>query len=185
MCLTAHSGGSLQGPQTPQSSGSSSAAETAADLKPPTPATTPLGQVTPLPPNRYHTVVSYSHTCLCSFIYGVFLKEAPFVCHRHKVHNEAVCRCSCAAVLHLITTQSWLFLCIKVIFSIVNCDGSEFGYFMLLYDPECDFAPLQFTDSCLLHLNSGFRAGCGTRSQGHAGNAVSRLTEVPWLRVHT
>ncbi|XP_015243253.1 PREDICTED: AT-rich interactive domain-containing protein 1B-like [Cyprinodon variegatus] len=48
----ANSGGSLQGPQTPQSSGSSSAAETAGDLKPPTPATTPLGQVTPLPPNR-------------------------------------------------------------------------------------------------------------------------------------
>uniref|UniRef100_A0A3Q4GUB7 AT-rich interaction domain 1B n=1 Tax=Neolamprologus brichardi TaxID=32507 RepID=A0A3Q4GUB7_NEOBR len=49
----AHSGGSLQGPQTPQSSGSSSTAEAAGDLKPPTPATTPLGQVTPLPPNRY------------------------------------------------------------------------------------------------------------------------------------
>uniref|UniRef100_A0A3B4FIB4 AT-rich interaction domain 1B n=1 Tax=Pundamilia nyererei TaxID=303518 RepID=A0A3B4FIB4_9CICH len=48
----AHSGGSLQGPQTPQSSGSSSTAEAAGDLKPPTPATTPLGQVTPLPPNR-------------------------------------------------------------------------------------------------------------------------------------
>uniref|UniRef100_A0A4W6CC40 AT-rich interaction domain 1B n=1 Tax=Lates calcarifer TaxID=8187 RepID=A0A4W6CC40_LATCA len=48
----ANSGGSLQGPQTPQSSGSSSTAEAAGDLKPPTPATTPLGQVTPLPPNR-------------------------------------------------------------------------------------------------------------------------------------
>nr|XP_046269942.1 AT-rich interactive domain-containing protein 1B-like isoform X2 [Scatophagus argus] len=48
----ANSGGSLQGPQTPQSSGSSSTAEVAGDLKPPTPATTPLGQVTPLPPNR-------------------------------------------------------------------------------------------------------------------------------------
>ncbi|KAM9708114.1 AT-rich interactive domain-containing protein 1B isoform 2-T2 [Menidia menidia] len=48
----ANSGGSLQGPQTPQSSGSSSAAEAAGDLKPPTPATTPLGQATPLPPNR-------------------------------------------------------------------------------------------------------------------------------------
>ncbi|XP_031134669.1 AT-rich interactive domain-containing protein 1B-like isoform X4 [Sander lucioperca] len=48
----ANSGGSLQGPQTPQSSGSSSIAEAAGDLKPPTPATTPLGQVTPLPPNR-------------------------------------------------------------------------------------------------------------------------------------
>uniref|UniRef100_A0A8D3A4Z6 ARID domain-containing protein n=1 Tax=Scophthalmus maximus TaxID=52904 RepID=A0A8D3A4Z6_SCOMX len=47
----ANSGGSLQGPQTPQSSGSSSTAEAAGDLKPPTPATTPLGQVTPLPPN--------------------------------------------------------------------------------------------------------------------------------------
>uniref|UniRef100_H2TUK5 AT-rich interaction domain 1B n=1 Tax=Takifugu rubripes TaxID=31033 RepID=H2TUK5_TAKRU len=48
----ANSCGSLQGPQTPQSSGSSSTAEAAGDLKPPTPATTPLGQVTPLPPNR-------------------------------------------------------------------------------------------------------------------------------------
>ncbi|KAM3595043.1 uncharacterized protein V6R79_017505 [Siganus canaliculatus] len=48
----ANSGGSLQGPQTPQSSGSSSTAEAVGDLKPPTPATTPLGQVTPLPPNR-------------------------------------------------------------------------------------------------------------------------------------
>ncbi|XP_078132863.1 AT-rich interactive domain-containing protein 1B-like isoform X3 [Sander vitreus] len=48
----ANSGGSLQGPQTPQSSGSSSTAEAAGDLKPPTPTTTPLGQVTPLPPNR-------------------------------------------------------------------------------------------------------------------------------------
>uniref|UniRef100_A0A3B4A9M7 ARID domain-containing protein n=1 Tax=Periophthalmus magnuspinnatus TaxID=409849 RepID=A0A3B4A9M7_9GOBI len=48
----ANSGGSLQGPQTPQSSGSSSTAEVTAELKPPTPATTPLGQATPLPPNR-------------------------------------------------------------------------------------------------------------------------------------
>uniref|UniRef100_A0A8C3FZB8 AT-rich interaction domain 1B n=1 Tax=Cyclopterus lumpus TaxID=8103 RepID=A0A8C3FZB8_CYCLU len=48
----ANSGGSLQGPQTPLSSGSSSTAEAVGDLKPPTPATTPLGQVTPLPPNR-------------------------------------------------------------------------------------------------------------------------------------
>uniref|UniRef100_A0A8C5GSD0 AT-rich interactive domain-containing protein 1B-like n=1 Tax=Gouania willdenowi TaxID=441366 RepID=A0A8C5GSD0_GOUWI len=47
----ANSGGSFQGPQTPQSSGSSSTAEAAGDLKPPTPATPPLGQVTPLPPN--------------------------------------------------------------------------------------------------------------------------------------
>uniref|UniRef100_A0A8C6PYR8 AT-rich interaction domain 1B n=1 Tax=Nothobranchius furzeri TaxID=105023 RepID=A0A8C6PYR8_NOTFU len=47
----ANSAGSLQGPQTPQSSGSSSMAEAAGDLKPPTPATTPLGQVTPLLPN--------------------------------------------------------------------------------------------------------------------------------------
>ncbi|KAK7905029.1 hypothetical protein WMY93_017636 [Mugilogobius chulae] len=48
----ANSGGSLQGPQTPQSSGSSSTAEAGGELKPPTPATTPLGQATPLPPNR-------------------------------------------------------------------------------------------------------------------------------------
>lgn len=62
LCLPANSGGSLQGPQTPQSSGSSSTAEAAGDLKPPTPATTPLGQVTPLPPNRYHTdILNYEH----------------------------------------------------------------------------------------------------------------------------
>ncbi|XP_077396183.1 AT-rich interactive domain-containing protein 1B isoform X3 [Festucalex cinctus] len=48
----ANSGGSLQGPQTPQSSGSSSTAEGAGDLLPPTRATTPLGQGTPVPPNR-------------------------------------------------------------------------------------------------------------------------------------
>uniref|UniRef100_A0AAQ4PIE2 ARID domain-containing protein n=1 Tax=Gasterosteus aculeatus aculeatus TaxID=481459 RepID=A0AAQ4PIE2_GASAC len=53
----ANSGGSLQGPQTPQSSGSSSTAEAVGDLKPPTPATTPLGQVTSLPPNRYSVSV--------------------------------------------------------------------------------------------------------------------------------
>uniref|UniRef100_A0A4W5KCA9 AT-rich interaction domain 1B n=1 Tax=Hucho hucho TaxID=62062 RepID=A0A4W5KCA9_9TELE len=43
--------GSLQGPQTPQSSGSSSMAEMSGDLKPPTPASTPKGQgqVTPIP----------------------------------------------------------------------------------------------------------------------------------------
>ncbi|XP_077411369.1 AT-rich interactive domain-containing protein 1B isoform X2 [Vanacampus margaritifer] len=48
----ANSGGSLQGPQTPQSSGSSSTAEGAGELLPPTRATTPLGQGTPVPPNR-------------------------------------------------------------------------------------------------------------------------------------
>uniref|UniRef100_A0A8C8C565 ARID domain-containing protein n=1 Tax=Oncorhynchus tshawytscha TaxID=74940 RepID=A0A8C8C565_ONCTS len=44
--------GSVQGPQTPQSSGSSSMAEMSGDLKPPTPATTPQGQVTPIPASR-------------------------------------------------------------------------------------------------------------------------------------
>uniref|UniRef100_A0A672JY02 AT-rich interactive domain-containing protein 1B-like n=1 Tax=Sinocyclocheilus grahami TaxID=75366 RepID=A0A672JY02_SINGR len=39
--------GSLQGPQTPQSTGSSTMTEMPGDLKPPTPATTPHGQVTP------------------------------------------------------------------------------------------------------------------------------------------
>ncbi|XP_057715476.1 AT-rich interactive domain-containing protein 1B isoform X1 [Corythoichthys intestinalis] len=48
----ANSGGSLQGPQTPQSSGSSSTAEGAGDRLTPTRATTPLGQSTPVPPNR-------------------------------------------------------------------------------------------------------------------------------------
>ncbi|XP_077476366.1 AT-rich interactive domain-containing protein 1B isoform X2 [Stigmatopora argus] len=48
----ANSGGSLQGPQTPQSSGGSSTAEGAGDRLTPTRATTPLGQSTPMPPNR-------------------------------------------------------------------------------------------------------------------------------------
>nr|XP_029544211.1 AT-rich interactive domain-containing protein 1B-like [Oncorhynchus nerka] len=48
--------GSVQGPQTPQSSGSSSMAEMSGDLKPPTPATTPQGQVTPIPASRSSVV---------------------------------------------------------------------------------------------------------------------------------
>ncbi|XP_041703392.1 AT-rich interactive domain-containing protein 1B isoform X3 [Coregonus clupeaformis] len=50
--------GSLQGPQTPQSSGSSSMAEMSGDLKPLTPATTPQGQgqVTPIPASRSSVV---------------------------------------------------------------------------------------------------------------------------------
>uniref|UniRef100_A0A9J8AE18 AT-rich interactive domain 1B n=1 Tax=Cyprinus carpio carpio TaxID=630221 RepID=A0A9J8AE18_CYPCA len=44
--------GSLQGPQTPQSTGSSTMTEMPGDLKPPTPATTPHGQVTPQPSGR-------------------------------------------------------------------------------------------------------------------------------------
>ncbi|XP_051500758.1 AT-rich interactive domain-containing protein 1B-like isoform X3 [Myxocyprinus asiaticus] len=44
--------GSLQGPQTPQSTGSSTMTEMPGDLKPPTPATTPHGQVTPQPGAR-------------------------------------------------------------------------------------------------------------------------------------
>ncbi|KAG8522422.1 AT-rich interactive domain-containing protein 1B [Galemys pyrenaicus] len=44
--------GSLQGPQTPQSTGSNSMAEAPGDLKPPTPASTPHGQ-TPMQGGRY------------------------------------------------------------------------------------------------------------------------------------
>uniref|UniRef100_UPI003AAF7AAF AT-rich interactive domain-containing protein 1B-like n=1 Tax=Centroberyx gerrardi TaxID=166262 RepID=UPI003AAF7AAF len=44
--------GSLQGPNTPQSSGSGSLTEAPGDLKPPTPASTPLGQMAPQPGNR-------------------------------------------------------------------------------------------------------------------------------------
>ncbi|KPP68846.1 AT-rich interactive domain-containing protein 1B-like [Scleropages formosus] len=40
--------GSLQGPQTPQSTGSSSVAEMPSDVKPPTPASTPHSQITPM-----------------------------------------------------------------------------------------------------------------------------------------
>lgn len=48
--------GSLQGPQTPQSTGSSSMAEVPGDLKPPTPASTPHGQGTPMQSGRSSTV---------------------------------------------------------------------------------------------------------------------------------
>ncbi|KAB0360923.1 hypothetical protein FD754_005079, partial [Muntiacus muntjak] len=48
--------GSLQGPQTPQSTGSNSMAEVPGDLKPPTPASTPHGQVTPMQGGRSSTV---------------------------------------------------------------------------------------------------------------------------------
>lgn len=48
--------GSLQGPQTPQSTGSNSMAEVPGDLKPPTPASTPHGQMTPMQGGRSGTV---------------------------------------------------------------------------------------------------------------------------------
>uniref|UniRef100_H0X174 ARID domain-containing protein n=1 Tax=Otolemur garnettii TaxID=30611 RepID=H0X174_OTOGA len=48
--------GSLQGPQTPQSTGSNSMAEVPGDLKPPTPASTPHGQMTPMPSGRSSTI---------------------------------------------------------------------------------------------------------------------------------
>uniref|UniRef100_A0A4X2LPX2 ARID domain-containing protein n=1 Tax=Vombatus ursinus TaxID=29139 RepID=A0A4X2LPX2_VOMUR len=48
--------GSLQGPQTPQSTGSNSMAEVPGDLKPPTPASTPHGQMTPMPGGRNSAV---------------------------------------------------------------------------------------------------------------------------------
>lgn len=48
--------GSLQGPQTPQSTGSNSMTEVPGDLKPPTPASTPHGQMTPMQGGRYEKV---------------------------------------------------------------------------------------------------------------------------------
>nr|XP_033792895.1 AT-rich interactive domain-containing protein 1B isoform X2 [Geotrypetes seraphini] len=48
--------GSLQGPQTPQSTGSNSMAEMPSDLKPPTPASTPHGQMQPMPGSRNSSV---------------------------------------------------------------------------------------------------------------------------------
>ncbi|EHH18588.1 hypothetical protein EGK_15231, partial [Macaca mulatta] len=48
--------GSLQGPQTPQSTGSNSMAEVPGDLKPPTPASTPHGQMTPMQGGRSSTI---------------------------------------------------------------------------------------------------------------------------------
>ncbi|XP_022528926.2 AT-rich interactive domain-containing protein 1B isoform X2 [Astyanax mexicanus] len=48
--------GSLQGPQTPQSTGSSSMPEMPNELKPPTPATTPQGQVNSMLNNRNNSI---------------------------------------------------------------------------------------------------------------------------------
>ncbi|XP_008568117.1 PREDICTED: AT-rich interactive domain-containing protein 1B isoform X1 [Galeopterus variegatus] len=48
--------GSLQGPQTPQSTGSNSMAEVPGDLKPPTPASTPHGQMTSIQGGRSSTI---------------------------------------------------------------------------------------------------------------------------------
>nr|XP_042118292.1 AT-rich interactive domain-containing protein 1B isoform X2 [Peromyscus maniculatus bairdii] len=48
--------GSLQGPQTPQSTGSNSMTEVPGDLKPPTPASTPHGQMTPMQSGRSSTI---------------------------------------------------------------------------------------------------------------------------------
>ncbi|XP_035278766.1 AT-rich interactive domain-containing protein 1B isoform X3 [Anguilla anguilla] len=48
--------GSLQGPQTPQSTGSSSMTEMPGDLKPPTPASTPLSQGTPMQGSRSSSI---------------------------------------------------------------------------------------------------------------------------------
>lgn len=53
MLLLSANSGSLQGPQTPQSTGSNSMAEVPGDLKPPTPASTPHGQMTPMQGGRY------------------------------------------------------------------------------------------------------------------------------------
>ncbi|XP_060097228.1 AT-rich interactive domain-containing protein 1B isoform X5 [Heteronotia binoei] len=48
--------GSLQGPQTPQSTGSNSMTEVPGDLKPPTPASTPHGQMTPIQSSRNSSI---------------------------------------------------------------------------------------------------------------------------------
>ncbi|KAI1897375.1 hypothetical protein AGOR_G00082660 [Albula goreensis] len=48
--------GSLQGPQTPQSTGSSSMTEMPGDLKPPTPVSTPHSQGTPMPGSRSSSI---------------------------------------------------------------------------------------------------------------------------------
>lgn len=71
LCYLANSG-SLQGPHTPQSTGSNSMAEMPGDLKPPTPASTPHGQIQPMPGGRY--VHLYCNTLLR--IYAVFLQVA-------------------------------------------------------------------------------------------------------------
>lgn len=70
--------GSMQGPQTPQST-SSSMAE-GGDLKPPTPASTPHSQMPPLPGIRYETFAPSSTTldasCECEVASGSVLQVA-------------------------------------------------------------------------------------------------------------
>lgn len=58
--------GSLQGPQTPQSTGSNSMTEVPGDLKPPTPASTPHGQMTPMQGGRYEKGFASCFVELCS-----------------------------------------------------------------------------------------------------------------------
>ncbi|XP_037393886.1 AT-rich interactive domain-containing protein 1B isoform X2 [Pygocentrus nattereri] len=55
--------GSLQGPQTPQSTGSSSMTEMPGDLKPPTPATTPHSQMTPQSGRGVSVQDPFSESC--------------------------------------------------------------------------------------------------------------------------
>lgn len=74
VCVLAAGSGSMQGPQTPQST-SSSMAE-GGDLKPPTPASTPHSQMPPLPGIRYASVaLSFTIldvSCDCEFAKGCF-----------------------------------------------------------------------------------------------------------------
>lgn len=77
LLLSANSG-SLQGPQTPQSTGSNSMAEVPGDLKPPTPASTPHGQMTPMQGGRYverSLWVAPSQVCLLIVGAGAKLRE--------------------------------------------------------------------------------------------------------------
>lgn len=59
VCISAANSGSLQGPNTPQSS-SSSLTEAPGDLKPPTSVSTPHSQMGPQPGNRYILSVVWS-----------------------------------------------------------------------------------------------------------------------------
>lgn len=74
ICVLAAGSGSMQGPQTPQST-SSSMAE-GGDLKPPTPASTPHSQMPPLPGIRYANIALSSTildvSCDCEFVKACF-----------------------------------------------------------------------------------------------------------------
>lgn len=100
-CFAAGSG-SLQGPQTPQST-SSSMAE-GGDLKPPTPASTPHTQMPPMPGVRYESEATISCYCGVNNIRSHHnkMKRIPVgkldhCCRKYNTANRKICfkLCNC------------------------------------------------------------------------------------------